>query len=138
MNFREYVQKRLSENADSTKSKELSPEKISALKNVFGIEYSTDPTERSNMKPEHLKFVKQMEAEQGRSTKWKPKIGEALDPVGQEDSDINNDGKVDGTDEYLANRRKTIAARITAKQAEKRRTEEGELGDIAARWKNKG
>jgi hypothetical protein len=32
-----------------------------------------------------------------------------LDPVGQEDDDINNDGKVDDTDSYLHNRRKVIA-----------------------------
>ena len=29
-----------------------------------------------------------------------------LDPVGKEDGDINNDGKKDKTDSYLANRRK--------------------------------
>jgi len=34
---------------------------------------------------------------------------EKMDPVGQEDSDINNDGKTDKTDKYLANRRKAIA-----------------------------
>ena len=34
---------------------------------------------------------------------------EKLDPVGKEDDDINNDGKVDKTDKYLANRRKAIA-----------------------------
>ena len=33
---------------------------------------------------------------------------EKLDPVGQEDADINNDGKVDGSDKYLHNRRKAI------------------------------
>lgn len=37
---------------------------------------------------------------------------EGLDPVGKEDDDINNDGKVDKTDKYLANRRKTIAKNI--------------------------
>lgn len=31
-----------------------------------------------------------------------------LDPVDKEDEDINNDGKVDKTDEYLKNRRKNI------------------------------
>jgi hypothetical protein len=34
---------------------------------------------------------------------------EALDPVGKEDKDINNDGKVDSTDKYLGNRRQAIA-----------------------------
>jgi hypothetical protein len=37
---------------------------------------------------------------------------EGLDPVGKEDDDINNDGKVDKTDKYLANRRKKIAANL--------------------------
>ena len=37
---------------------------------------------------------------------------EALDPVGKEDDDINNDGKVDKTDSYLANRRKAVAANL--------------------------
>ena len=37
---------------------------------------------------------------------------EALDPVGKEDDDINNDGKVDKTDKYLSNRRKAIAKNI--------------------------
>jgi len=37
---------------------------------------------------------------------------EALDPVGKEDDDINNDGKVDKTDKYLLKRRKAIAANI--------------------------
>ena len=37
---------------------------------------------------------------------------EAMDPVGKEDDDINNDGKVDKTDDYLANRRKAISKAI--------------------------
>ena len=37
---------------------------------------------------------------------------EGLDPVGKEDDDINNDGKVDKTDKYLAARRKAIAKNI--------------------------
>ena len=39
-----------------------------------------------------------------------------LDPVGQEDGDINNDGKKDGTDKYLANRRKAIGKAIAKKR----------------------
>jgi hypothetical protein len=37
---------------------------------------------------------------------------EKLDAVGKEDADINNDGKKDKTDKYLANRRKTIAKNL--------------------------
>jgi len=39
-------------------------------------------------------------------------ILEGLNPVGKEDDDINNDGKVNKTDKYLANRRKAIAANL--------------------------
>ena len=39
-------------------------------------------------------------------------MSEDLDPVGKEDDDINNDGKVDKTDKYLLNRRKAIAKNI--------------------------
>ena len=41
---------------------------------------------------------------------------EALDPVGQEDGDINNDGKKDKTDKYLKNRRQAIGKAIAAKE----------------------
>lgn len=37
---------------------------------------------------------------------------EGMDAVGKEDSDINNDGKTDGTDKYLKNRRKKIGQYI--------------------------
>jgi len=37
---------------------------------------------------------------------------EKLDAVGKEDADINNDGKKDKTDKYLANRRKAIAKNL--------------------------
>jgi hypothetical protein len=42
-----------------------------------------------------------------------------LDPVGHEDSDVNNDGKVNGTDKYLLKRRAIIARAIKAKMAKK-------------------
>ena len=35
-----------------------------------------------------------------------------MDPVGQEDGDINNDGKKDGTDKYLANRRRRLVKQL--------------------------
>jgi hypothetical protein len=43
-------------------------------------------------------------------------LNEKLDPVGEEDSDVNNDGKVDGTDRYLKNRRKAIGKAIAKKR----------------------
>lgn len=50
-------------------------------------------------------------------------VSEKLDPVGQEDRDINNDGKVDKTDEYLAKRRAAISAAIKhAEESEEQET----------------
>ena len=46
----------------------------------------------------------------------RPFKNEALDAVGKEDSDINNDGKVDKTDKYLKNRRNTISKKITKEE----------------------
>ena len=43
-------------------------------------------------------------------------FNEKMDPVGQEDGDINNDGKKDGTDKYLKNRRDAISKAIRKKR----------------------
>jgi len=43
---------------------------------------------------------------------------EALDPVGKEDGDVNNDGKKDSTDSYLMKRRKAIGAAMKKKMKE--------------------
>ena len=39
-------------------------------------------------------------------------VSEKMDPVGKEDDDINNDGKVDKTDKYLKNKRDAISKNI--------------------------
>ena len=39
-------------------------------------------------------------------------INEALDPVGQEDDDIDNDGDVDSSDKYLKHRRDVISKKL--------------------------
>lgn len=41
-----------------------------------------------------------------------------LDPVGKEDSDVNNDGKVNKTDKYLKNRREAISDAMDDKEQE--------------------
>jgi hypothetical protein len=41
---------------------------------------------------------------------------EALDPVGQEDDDIDNDGDADKSDKYLHNRRKVVGKAISKKK----------------------
>ena len=55
-----------------------------------------------------------------------------LDPVGKEDADIDNDGKVDSTDSYLKNRRETIAAKMGKKKKEMKEAKNG--GDNDPCW----
>ena len=46
-------------------------------------------------------------------------IEEAMDPVGKEDGDIDNDGDKDDSDEYLAKRRKAISKAIKKQNGDK-------------------
>ena len=46
------------------------------------------------------------------------KMKEALDPVGKEDGDVNNDGKKDSSDSYLLKRRKAIAKAMKTRKEE--------------------
>jgi hypothetical protein len=43
-------------------------------------------------------------------------IGEKMDPVGKEDSDVNNDGKSDNQDKFLKGRRSKVSKVIAAKK----------------------
>ena len=61
----------------------------------------------------------QEEARERILAKTKAKREKALDPVGQEDADIDNDGDTDKTDKYLHNRRKAIGKAIAKKKGVK-------------------
>ena len=52
------------------------------------------------------------EGERKRGEKTAKAKGGGLDPVGKEDKDVNNDGKVNKTDKYLMKRRKAIGKAI--------------------------
>jgi len=52
------------------------------------------------------------EGERKRGEKTARAKGGGLDPVGKEDKDVNNDGKVNKTDKYLMKRRKAIGKAI--------------------------
>ena len=56
----------------------------------------------------------------GKALSKKKKVKEALDPVGKEDGDVNNDGKKDSTDSYLMKRRKAIGNAMKKKLKESR------------------
>ena len=55
------------------------------------------------------------EGERKRGEKSKAKGG-GLDPVGKEDKDVNNDGKVNKTDKYLMKRRKRLVKQFVLEQ----------------------
>jgi len=57
------------------------------------------------------------ERKSGKQTA-KAKAGKGLDPVGKEDSDVNNDGKVNKTDKYLMKRRTAIGKAIATRKEE--------------------
>ena len=59
----------------------------------------------TSMKNPHFEEVSQIRKDWASSYK---SIYEKMDPVGQEDGDIDNDGDKDSSDEYLMKRRKAI------------------------------
>ena len=75
------------------------------MRNKFGlpIGLKTPPTTKKVEKPITDQQRRQMKVE-------------AMDPVGKEDGDINNDGKKDSTDSYLMKRRKAIGKAIAKKR----------------------
>ena len=79
-------------------------EKLKTDRNMFSIPKS----ERDAAKERALAKAKAM--------REKNKIKEALDPVGKEDSDIDNDGDVDKSDKYLHKRRKVIGKAIATRK----------------------
>ena len=61
-----------------------------------------------------------------------------LDPVGKEDDDVNNDGKVDKSDSYLKNRRSAVGAAVKGKAPAKKtaKVKEGSKPDFLDLNKN--
>ena len=107
----EYPKKKYVDEADSLAAMQARREKrlaaqrkkmgTSATGQDFGHDYGISSDERKKrQKAEFDAFV-------GRGKKTQK---EALDPVGKEDGDVNNDGKKDSSDKYLMKRRKAIAA----------------------------
>lgn len=117
------------------------------------IQYETEYRNFQGRKPSFNKYLKEME-----ETKMKPVdkeykndkmvtlkeaikneirsiLSEKMDPVGKEDDDINNDGKVDKTDDYLANRRKAVSKAIGKKSVKE---EDEDDDDVTAKKATKG
>ena len=105
-------------NSYEPEGEELQEKAVSKAQQRFmGMVYAAKKGEKP-MSSKVAKAAKNMsgtEAKKFASTKHKglpEKIKEAMDAVGKEDSDVNNDGKSDKTDKYLLNRRKAISQNI--------------------------
>ena len=83
--------------------------KISKIYKDSIAEKKDDSYLETDMKKRQANNEKARKDMENMGTKMKNPHFEALDPVGKEDGDINNDGKKDKTDKYLINRRKVIA-----------------------------
>lgn len=64
------------------------------------------------------KFLDAMQQVLANEAEIMEKKKEKLDPVGKEDSDVNNDGKVDSTDKYLKHRRDVVGKVIAKEEVE--------------------
>jgi len=99
------------------KDKEKNPVKKAAAQSLFGkgkdLEFKTCKDCSGKLTP-HLKDKCQ------RCSK-----NENLDPVGKEDDDINNDGKVDKSDEYLKKRRDTVSKAVNEDEIDEISTSAG-------------
>ena len=58
-------------------------------------------------------------------------LSEKMDPVGKEDDDINNDGKVDKTDDYLKNKRDAISKAVGKKSVKEDDDDAPDDDDVA-------
>ena len=88
------------------------------------MSHSTTEKSKSDKKLNNTLMKKIRELNPGAGSQYNSNepIGEVvnefkkLDAVGQEDGDINNDGKKDKTDKYLMNRRKAVSKAIAKKR----------------------
>ena len=65
-----------------------------------------------------MKMVEAAKEEAADKKKADKKMKEAMDPVGKEDDDVNNDGKKDKTDDYLKNRRAAVSKAVGGKKTD--------------------
>ena len=77
------------------------------------VETSSKSKEKK-MTPNILDKIRKLNT--GAGSQFEHVVHEKMDPVGQEDKDIDNDGDHDSTDKYLANRRKAIGKAIAKKR----------------------
>ena len=100
------------ENGPDDESKEVYDKNLKVTNDY--PEKDKDVKEEVEAVDEAMKGEDEYNARYGKGGKKKP----ALDPVGKEDSDVNNDGKVDSSDSYLKNRRKVVSKYLKKEEIE--------------------
>lgn len=88
---------------------------LSKIYNEQIVEKKDDSYLEPDMKKRQKNNEKARKDMEKMGTSMKNPHFEALDPVGQEDGDIDNDGDKDKSDKYLAKRRKAIGKAIKGK-----------------------
>lgn len=76
----------------------------------------TDMEKRHKDNEEAREEIRKTKAHKDMAAAARKKMEEGLDPVGKEDSDIDNDGDVDKSDKYLHKRRKAIGKAIAVRK----------------------
>ncbi len=90
--------------------------KIYLEKIVESSHLETDMEKRAKDNEEAREEIRKTKAHKDMAAAARKKMEEGLDPVGKEDSDIDNDGDVDKSDKYLHKRRKAIGKAITLRK----------------------
>ena len=98
--------------------RELNPQPVYNSYDPLDEMTATDEKKKPDRKLNNSIMKKIRELNPGAGSQYEQVVNEfkKLDPVGQEDKDINNDGKTDGTDKYLMNRRKAVSKAIAKKR----------------------
>jgi len=95
----------------------LRPNKVRKAKTLGELGESShlepDMKKRREANEKAIEDMKKTKAHKDMVAAVRKKFDEALDPVGQEDSDIDNDGDTDKSDKYLHKRRKAISKAIS-------------------------
>jgi len=83
---------------------------------VESTHLETDMEKRHKDNEEAREKIRKTKAHKDMAAAARKKMEEGLDPVGKEDSDIDNDGDVDKSDKYLHKRRKAIGKAIAVRK----------------------
>lgn len=92
-------------------------ENTDIIEDISQLDLETLDTDNTNL--EEAKKVKPSDID-GTDDDSKEDDGEGLDDLGDEDSDVDNDGDSDESDEYLKNRRKKVTAEIQKEKTMKK------------------